>query len=189
MDSTLAGVYKGSMRTQLTALVIAALCLSPAPARAGLPDLCDDYHLSPTGAPYADSTGHKLSRFCSWTNELEVSVWADHVCCSIGTTSATCKPTDANGRCLAGAKMWCDYATVSGGFVTCQQPWPDACAEGFCSIAAPSSTPQAYVEPLCCEAPDDCYVVAIPSDCDAAKFLHCHSPYTNENGSVGCADE
>jgi hypothetical protein len=177
------------MRHPGSILLLAVLALSPAPALAGLPDLCDDYHLSPTGAPYTDSTGMKLSRFCSWTNELEVSVWANHVCCSIGTTSATCKPTDANGRCLAGAKMWCDYATVSGPLVTCQQPWPDACAEGFCSVAAPGSTPAVAPEPLCCEVPDDCIVVGAPMDCEGGTFLQCWSPYTNSNGSVGCADD
>jgi hypothetical protein len=173
----------------LSILVLTALAFSPATARAGLPDLCDDVHLDPTGAPYVDSTGMPLSRFCTWTNELAVTLWANHVCCTIGTTTATCTATSSTGRCLAGAKMWCDYATVSGSSVTCQQPWPDACEEGFCTVAAPSSIPSAFVEPLCCNGPDDCYVVAVPSDCDAAKFMHCSSPYTNANGSVGCADD
>lgn len=177
------------MRTALSITIIAALALAPDVARAGLPDLCDDVHLDAAGTPYTDSTGMTLSRFCKWTNELTVTVWAKHVCCSIGTTSATCTPTSASGRCLSGAKMWCDYATSTGTLVTCQQPWPDACAEGFCSVAAPSSVPMAYVEPLCCNGPDDCYVVAVPSACDPGNFVHCHSPFTNQNGSVGCADD
>lgn len=176
--------YKTRMRYPPLALVLA---LIPSIALAS-PDLCDDVWLDANGSPIVDSTGMQLARFCKATNELAVTAWSDDVCCTIGT-SASCTPTDAHGRCLSGAKFWCDYAVLTEVGVVCQQPWPDACVEGFCSIAPPGSTPE-DTEPLCCLAEDQCSVVDLnaPMTC-AGDWVHCEAPFTGEDGWVGCSDD
>lgn len=170
----------------LSALVLSTLPLSSASASS--PDLCDDVYLDATGSPYEDSVGMQLARFCAWTHEDSVSTWSDDVCCTIGT-AASCTPTDVNGRCLVGAKFWCDYAVLDSGVVTCQQPWPDACAAGFCEVAPPGSTPSAS-EHLCCPEQDVCTIVD-PADLGSCwgKYVACKAPFTNTDGSIGCADD
>lgn len=172
----------------LAALTTMMFLLAPAPAAGSLPDLCDDVYLDDVGAPATDSKGVALSRFCTWTGP-DAPLWADHVCCAIDGASADCTPTDANGRCTAGMKMWCDYGEDIGGKVTCYQPFPDACDEGFCdTLAVPPGTQAEEMVPLCCYADtDDCYQLAIGAPC-GGDFLYCDSPYTTEQGTVGCAD-
>lgn len=177
------------MRYAFAVVIIGFGYLLPITAAASLPDLCADVYLGPSGAPYVDSTGMRLSRFCTWTHEDHVTLWANSVCCSIGTTTASCTAPDPNGRCLSGAKFWCDYAVNKNGVVACQQPWPDACAAGMCSSLPIGATPLPDTEPLCCIAQDICTVVDVdvPPWCDGF-YVMCDSPFTNLSGSVGCAD-
>lgn len=173
-----------------TWLAFALACLAPSIAAASSPDLCADVFLDSTGSPYEDEDGRELSRFCEWTHEDLVEVWADDVCCSIGTT-ASCTETDANGRCAVGAKFWCDFAVLDGGVVTCQQPWIDACDEGYCSsVLPPGADPMGFVEHLCCPQQDECWVVD-PGDLGSCwgKYVACSAPYTNTDGSIGCSDD
>jgi hypothetical protein len=174
--------------TALTALVL--VFVAPVTASASLPDLCDDVFLDPaSGAPLHDLNGFMLSRFCEWIAEDAAPVWADNVCCTVGTATATCTPTTAVGRCTAGIKMWCDYAAVDdNGKVTCYQPWADACDGGFCSVASPGTTLR-DTEPLCCQGEDDCTVVNMNVVVPCGGFyVMCESPFTNSDGSIGCAD-
>lgn len=175
------------MRYTLTAIT-AFFCL-PVVASASSPDLCDDVHLDSAGSPIVDSTGMPVARFCEATNELDAVAWDDDVCCTIGTT-ASCAATDPNGRCTTGAKFYCEFGVLDlAGVVTCQQPWPDACVAGFCSVAPPGSTP-ADTQPLCCIAEDECTVVDLdaPMTC-AGDWVHCEAPFTQASGWVGCSDD
>jgi len=167
-------------------LTLLPLLLTPGSSWASLPDLCDDLHLNEVGAPITDSVGTPLARFCELTGPTP-PLWADHVCCAIGN-SATCIPTDVQGRCSFGAKFWCDYGELIGGEVTCYQPLPDACAEGFCDIAPPGGGGLAGATPLCC-GPNGCYELAVAEPCTFGYFVFCESPYTMEGGGVGCADD
>lgn len=182
------------MRRSLSFPLTALLCLTPAVAGANPPDLCADPLRDPTGAPLLDSTGMHLSKWCEWTHELDVVAWEDAVCCVFSTgspISASCTATDSVGRCVTGFQFWCDFATVSStGAVRCQQPWPDACAAGFCSSLPIGATPLEDTEPLCCTDVDVCTVVdlANPVPC-GGSYLGCESPFSNLDGSVGCADD
>ncbi|EDM74782.1 hypothetical protein PPSIR1_11005 [Plesiocystis pacifica SIR-1] len=162
------------------------LALTPITAAGSLPDLCDDVYLDEIGAPITDSKDTKLSRFCEWTGP-DAPIWANHVCCAIDGETADCGPTDANGRCTSGMKMWCDYGELtSPGKVTCYQPFPDACDAGFCDDLMPPGTQPDKATPLCCYG-GSCYELAIGEHC-GGDFLLCSAPYTTEQGTVGCAD-
>ncbi|MCA8972770.1 MAG: hypothetical protein KDC95_23490 [Planctomycetes bacterium] len=152
-----------------------------------VPDLCEEsVYLDPDGVPLEDANGAKQSRYCVWTSEEHAPVWADEVCCELGPDSAHCTPTNAIGGCQAiQVKRWCDFGKFDGEQVTCLQPFPSACKEIEC-VAPPIGTP---VEPfafLCCYG-GVCYEIGLGENCGGA-ISYCESPYSNEDGSVGCAD-
>ena len=67
----------------------------------------------------------------------------------------------------------------------CYQPFDSACEAGVC-VAPPAGTEQAQETPLCCFN-GACYELSFEEPC-GGDFFHCTSPYTNEDGTVGCAD-
>ena len=152
-------------------------------------DLCaDEVYLDPEGAPLEDADGTRLSVYCDWTGE-DAPVWAGEVCCDLGPDSAYCTPTDTNGTCSPlQAKRWCEFGELDGDRVSCLQPFPSACKSGVCA-ALPLGVqvdPQASTL-LCCFA-GVCYEIAFQEGSCGGSFQWCDSPYTNEDGTVGCAD-
>lgn len=150
------------------------------------PDLCEEnVYLDPDGVPLVDANGTHLSKYCAWTDE-DAPVWDDEVCCELGPDSAYCTPTDTKSECQAiQVKRWCDFGEFDGEQVICLQPFPSACSSIEC-VAPPAGTPQEYSHPLCCYA-GGCYELSFLEDC-GGDFQWCHSPYSNEDGTVGCAD-
>ena len=110
-------------------LTFAALVLLPVNADAA-PDLCDELALNTAGAPYTDTTGVGISRWCE--PRTDPPAWAAPVCCAI-TDEANCTPATSRGECRTGMKFWCDYGEQIGDGVACYQPGPGACESGFCS--------------------------------------------------------
>ncbi len=151
-----------------------------------VPNLCDDVYLDASGQPITDSVGQTLSRYCKWTGPV-VPTWNADVCCTFANDAAQCNPTDTRGRCPSGtAKRYCEHGSLGAdGRVTCFQPFPDACEAGFCDVA-PSGAAMKYQGPLCCYA-GGCYELDFEEPC-GGNFMYCESPYTNANGTVGCAD-
>ena len=149
-------------------------------------DLCEEsVYLDPDGVPLEDADGTRLSRYCTWTGE-DAPLWADEVCCELGPDSAYCTPTDLKGGCEAvQVKRWCDFGKFDGEQVKCLQPFPSACDVIEC-VAPPTGTPQGAPVPLCCWG-GVCYELSFGEDCGGV-ISFCQSPYTNEDGSVGCAD-
>lgn len=154
-----------------------------------VPDLCtENVYLNSEGLPLQDSDGTTLSRYCVWTGE-DAPVWADEVCCEIGPDSAYCTPTDALGGCSAAQLMrWCDHAKFDGEQVVCLQSFPSACTSGVCADPplGVQADPLAAWTPLCCYG-GTCYELSFEELC-GGSFQWCDSPYTNEDGTVGCAD-
>jgi hypothetical protein len=150
------------------------------------PDLCGDVYLDASGDPVTDSVGQTLSRFCKWTGPV-VPTWNADVCCTFANNAATCTRTDTRGRCQSGtAKRYCEHGSLGAdGRVSCFQPFPDACEAGFCDVAPAGAAMGASV-PLCCYA-GGCYELDFEEDC-FGNFKFCDSPYTNSDGTVGCAD-
>jgi hypothetical protein len=151
------------------------------------PDLCDDVFLDADGDPVTDSVGRTLSRFCKWTGP-DVPAWDADVCCTFADDAAHCTRTNTRGSCPTGtAKRYCEHGSLGAdGRVTCFQPLPDACEAGFCDVA-PSGAATEASTPLCCY-PGGCYELAVVEDCGGI-FSFCESPYTNSDGTVGCADD
>ncbi|MCA8973024.1 MAG: hypothetical protein KDC95_24790, partial [Planctomycetes bacterium] len=152
-----------------------------------VPDLCtDDVYLDPDGVPLQDSDGTQLSRHCTWTDE-DAPVWADQVCCEFGPDSVSCTPTNTNGECTAiQVKRWCDFAEYDGAQVECLQPFPSACNSGVCGELPVGTQPEEGSAPLCCY-PGGCYELEFDEYC-GGLFQWCDSPFTNGDGTVGCAD-
>ncbi|WP_106391113.1 hypothetical protein [Enhygromyxa salina] len=153
-----------------------------------VPDLCtEDVYLAPNGVPLEDANGTMLSKYCTWTDQ-DAPAWTGEVCCELGPDSASCTPTNTRGECqTTQVKRRCDYAKSNENQVVCLQPFPSACDSGVC--AAPPRRVQ--VDPqatslLCCFG-GACYEVAFGEDC-GGLYQWCESPYTNEDGTVGCAD-
>ncbi len=153
-----------------------------------VPDLCsEDVYLNPEGIPLEDSDGTTLSRYCVWTGE-DAPVWAGEVCCEFGPDSAYCTPTDARGECsTVQVKRWCDHAKFNGEQVVCLQSFPSACRSGACADPplGVQIDPQTLT-PLCCFG-GACYEITDEEPC-GGSFQWCDSPYTNPDGTVGCAD-
>lgn len=152
------------------------------------PDLCADVYLDPAGAPYTDSVGHTLSRYCQWTGP-DVPVWNSAVCCMVDSDGAQCSRPGRNGRCVAGLRMSCKYGeALSGGGVVCYQPFPDACERGYCGRAPTTvaALPQeSYMG--CCSTGGVCQLVTGTTidDCDG-DFILCDHGFQNEDGTVEC---
>lgn len=153
------------------------------------PDLCADVHLGPTGAPYADSTGQTLSRYCEWTGP-DAPVWDDDLCCTVNRAGARCTATSTTGRCQVGLKMYCEFGEVlASGQVACYQPFPDACEAGQC-VRAPAVGPRGQETFLgCCSAGGVCQGVdvSLADGCMGVLFL-CDHGFANEDGTVECYD-
>ena len=96
------------------------------------PNLCADVYLDEIGQPFSDSLGQTLSRYCQWAGPDAPKLDTD-VCCTIDQDGAHCSLPDDSGRCALGFKMYCEHGAVFGGGVTCMQPFPSACQEGFCA--------------------------------------------------------
>ena len=151
------------------------------------PDLCTEaVYLDADNVPIVDYEGTTLSRYCTWTEKQRAPVWSDEVCCDLGPDSAYCTPTNALGECSPGqAKRWCDYAEHEGSQVTCFQAFPSACDAGLCDALPVGAQPEASA-PLCCWN-GTCFELMFDEFC-AGVFFWCDSPYTNADGTVGCAD-
>ena len=174
---------------EINTLLMAGLLafISNSTGTTSLPDLCDDIYLDAAGTPIHDAAGVTLSRYCEQTG-LRAPKWDRPVCCSFDADGAHCNEPNAVGGCDAGqANMWCDHGERGGdGQVVCYQPLPSACAGGTC-VAPPPGTPLEQATPLCC-FPGGCYELDFGDDCEGF-FGYCFSPYSNEDGTVGCADD
>jgi hypothetical protein len=157
------------------------------------PDLCADVYLDAAGNPYTDVIGQTLSRYCQWTGP-QAPVWDADVCCTIDGDGAHCSAPGANGRCVIGYRMFCEYAAaVPGGGVICYQPFPSMCDAGYCIEAPPdvSTLPQASLLG-CCNGGGGCQPIeaAQIGNCDASggTLLFCHDGVTNIDGTMDCWD-
>lgn len=154
---------------------------------ASSPDLCAAVYVDSAGQPYTDSVGQTLSRYCQWTGP-SVPVLNTDVCCDIDDGAAACVLPDSNGRCSFGSLYGCKYGEASSAGVVCYQPFPDACAAGFC-VQPPELPPptQAYI--ACCSAGGVCQEIEFDqiSDC-GGSFLACDNGFLNEDGTVYCFD-
>ena len=151
-----------------------------------LPNLCDDVYLDEDGVPIHDRSGQTLARYCEQTGP-RAPVWGGAVCCSFVDGTARCGEPDTAGACASTDKaMWCDYgARDTDGSVTCYQPLPSACEFIDC-VAPPPSTPLEDATPLCCDT-GGCFELEYNQEC-GWFFTMCLAPFTNEDGTVGCAD-
>ncbi len=173
---------------EIHTLIITSLLafLSGPTASAGLPNLCDDVYLDAEGVPIHDATGRTLSRYCEQTGP-RAPVWNGVVCCSFSDGEARCEHPDTSGACASGRKtMWCDYGSrQADGLVACYPPLPSACEFIDC-VAPPPSIPLEGGTPLCCGVAG-CIELEYEEHCGGFVTM-CDSPYTNEDGTVGCAD-
>ena len=170
---------------EINTLIIASL-LAFLSGPSGTPDLCNDVYLDADGSPIHDATGMTLSRYCEQTG-LRAPKWDRPVCCSFDAGGAHCTEPNAVGECDAGqANMWCDHGERGAdGQVVCYQPLPSACDFIDC-VAPPAGIPVEGAVPLCCFA-GGCYELEFEESC-GGHFTMCCAPFSNENGSTGCAD-
>ena len=153
------------------------------------PDLCDDVFLDASGDPVTDLVGQTLSRFCTWTGP-DVPKWDADVCCKLSGDAAQCTRTNATGGCPIGtSKRYCEHGSAGAdGRVTCFQPFPDACENGWC-IEAPEIIPKAQMSEfiMCCSAGGACQFVewGMDDDCQG-ELLACNYGSVNEDGSIEC---
>jgi hypothetical protein len=148
-------------------------------------DLCADVYVDANGQPYTDSAGRTLPRYCKWTGPNPPKLAAD-VCCIIDEDGAACGLPDANGRCTWGVRRYCQYGEVgASGGVVCMQPFPDACALGYC-VQAPELPPP--TEPLvaCCLA--SCHLITNHEEIVGCtgSYVACGWGQSNEDGTVTC---
>ena len=171
---------------EINTLVMASL-LAFLSGPTSLPNLCDDVYLDEDGVPLHDATGATLSRYCEQTG-LRAPMWNKPVCCSFDADGARCVEPDVSGTCDTGEKMlWCDHGERrADGQVACYQPLPSACEFIDC-VAPPPGIPQEDMTPLCCFA-GGCFELDFEEQC-GGHFTFCSAPFSNENGSVGCADQ
>ena len=169
-------------RTLFTLLV----ALIPATAFANnAPDLCADLYLDDNGEPLTDAEGRTLSRFCEPSGP-NPPVWGEDICCNIGTDGADCAPA-VMGRCLSGAHMWCEYGEEIGGKVSCYNPFPDTCDEGYCEAELIPGLEGLASEFLCCFGTNICYGWPSHKGCEGELSV-CLYGATNEDGTVTCFD-
>ena len=172
------------IHTLLMATLVAFLS---GPTGTALPNLCDDVHLDDGGVPLHDATGRTLARYCEQTGP-RAPTWGRAVCCSFSDGEARCEEPDSSGACSSSQKdMWCDHgARRADGTVACYQPLPSACEVVDCVAPPPAIPLEAAATPLCCFA-GGCFELSYEEHC-GGFFTMCLAPYSNENGSVGCAD-
>ena len=177
-------------------IILLAALLAPSGAFASWPDLCLVQVLrDAAGEPYVDSRGVRLSSHCVWTGP-EAPVWDSEVCCTFDSSGAGCQVPDPDtAECGADhARFWCGRGQpVPGGGFVCYQPFPSACALGFCQGGSPPPGSRAPDEPpvgdvVCCIGG-----VCWPWDdrpgyeCDG-EFTWCDDGYSKEDGTVECFD-
>jgi hypothetical protein len=153
------------------------------------PNLCDDVYLDSNGSAYTDWLGQTLSRYCAWTGP-DAAVWDANVCCTIDDDGASCSPTDVNGRCWSGLKMYCEYgAAVSGGGVVCYQPFPSMCDSGLCVQAPDVPPPGLAIYLACCGESGICQLIYDEQmgQCQG-YFLACEFGALHDDGTVDCYD-
>ncbi len=167
------------------AMALAALFLN----FSGSLDLCADVYLDDTGEPLTDVLGQTLSRYCQWTGPDAPALDSD-VCCTIDGDGAHCELPDEHGRCALGLKMSCDYGAVLGDGVTCYQPFPSACAHGFCKDDV-SSSPDTLAQLLCCTE-GGCEPIngTLALDCEdmMGTIVWCNDGVSNLDGTMECLD-
>lgn len=170
-------------------LIMASLLAFISPSTGTLPNLCDDVYLDEDGVPLHDSTGLALARYCEQTGP-RAPRWDGAVCCSFDAAGSHCTPPSSTGGCADKATMWCDYgARAADGSVTCYQPLPSACDIVPCVDAPPGASSLADVVPLCCFPWGGCIEPAVVGSCEGGLLSYCMSPFTGEDGWVGCADD
>ena len=177
------------MEPKKSLILAGLLALIPIPADAAPPNLCNDVYLDEDGVPIHDATGVALSRYCEWTGP-RAPIWDASVCCTFDAVGANCAPPSSTGGCASTEQtaMWCDYgARQPDGSVTCYQPFPSACDFTDC-VDAPPGAPLEDATPLCCFA-WGCFEPEFEEGCGGGLFGYCWAPYTNDDGTVGCADE
>ncbi|MCA9697766.1 MAG: hypothetical protein KC431_09605 [Myxococcales bacterium] len=154
------------------------------------PNLCADVYLDEIGEPIADSWGQMLSRHCQWAGP-NAPVLDSDVCCTIDQDGAHCSLPDDSGRCALGFKMYCEHGAVSGGGVTCMQPFPSACDHGLCKDSL-NVQPQGVEQLVCC-GEQGCEPIsgmqALACEAMGAVFFWCDYGVTNTDGTVECFDE
>jgi len=157
----------------------------------GTPNLCDDVYLNPaTGAPFTDSVGQTLARYCEWAGP-DAPVWDANVCCKIDDYGAHCSRPDRKGRCRTGFAMYCEHgALMRDGSVVCYQPLPSMCDLGFC-IQPPDVPPPGHaIYGACCSEGGACQLVTPENtfDCPDGQYVSCTFGAQNEDGTVECYD-
>lgn len=174
------------MKTKSLLLTIVLACI-PSLASATPPNLCDDVYLDAAGVPLHDTAGTTIPRYCEFTGP-RAPRWAAPVCCSFGDDDARCTDVSITGGCNdEQVHMWCDYGErFADGSVTCYQPVPSTCEAGFC-VEAPGGTAEGNM-PLCCVGGQGCFELLYGEYC-GGLITFCDAPFTNEDGTVGCADD
>lgn len=165
------------------------LALTPTLASATPPNLCDDVYLDADGVPLHDLSGTTFPRYCEFTGP-DAPRWSAPVCCSFADDDARCTETDTTGGCAAEqSQMWCDHGErLADGSVVCYRPLPSTCDYIRCDPAPPTAELAVEVLPLCCGSNGECYQLSIGDDC-GGHITFCDAPYTNMDGTVGCADD
>ena len=175
---------------EIHTLLMASLLAFTSPsssASGSLPNLCDDVYLDEDGSPFHDSEGVTFPRYCEFAGP-DAPRWAAPVCCSFKDGEARCTELDATGDCETDqSRMWCDHGErLRDGSVSCYRPLLSACDYIPC-FEAPAGAVPTEGNPLCCQN-GVCYELAWGELC-GAQLLYCDAPFTNMDGSVGCADD
>ncbi|PRP98292.1 hypothetical protein ENSA5_30250 [Enhygromyxa salina] len=150
------------------------------------PNLCDLLHADASGAPYLDSTGQGLARYCAWTGP-EAPVLDANLCCDIDVDGAACTAADHTGRCRSGTRFYCEYGEATAAGVICYQPFPSMCDAGLCVAPPDVPPPGLAVEGVVCCAGGVC----VPTDGEdgwdcRGEFLACPYGILNADGTVEC---
>jgi hypothetical protein len=153
-------------------------------------DLCADVYVDATGEPYTDSIGQTLPRYCQWTGP-DAPILNRDVCCDIHDGVAACVLPTSTGGCSIGSRYYCKYGQASIAGVVCYQPFPDACALGFCVQPPEVPPPVQAVMIACCSAGGACVEIDVLKDEDLdcqGKIAVCDYGASNEDGTVTCFD-
>lgn len=177
----------------IKALFTASLLAFITPSASGeLPNLCDAPYLDESGAPFYDSTGLVLARYCEWTGP-DAPQWNDALCCSLDESAAKCVPKTERGCDFASqVAMWCEHGErLADGSVSCYQPLPSACDFMPCFAPPAGTPPLEHTVPLCCLPSGFCWEPSheMGGECEGGKLSYCTAPYTNPDGTVGCGED
>lgn len=150
----------------LFVLAPATPALAEDPSSVRLPDHCAEL----------DAYGHPAH--CEPAKAGDAPWWDGEVCCK----ADDCHEPGASG-CGDYESVYCQFAELEAdGSMTCLYEVPEVCDVYECPPGGGGGEPEA----MCCyENLDQCEV--LQGWC-AGDVLWCDAPYTNEDGSVGCAD-